>query len=75
MNARLLVFTLIFVVLIGVVAYVFRGEGDPVLRPVKELRVRIPSTATVPEPTNIQSTGDWYYLYHLSSGLAHYDSA
>ena len=43
--------------------------------PISELRVRITGVTEIPEPTNIQSTGDWYYLDHVSSGLALYDSA
>lgn len=46
-----------------------------VYQPVKELRVRMTSSLTVPDPAFIQTTGDWYYLDHVSSGLVFYDLA
>ncbi len=45
------------------------------LKPIAELRVRITGSTEIPEPTKIQSTGDWYFLDHISSGLAYYDSS
>lgn len=47
-------------------------KGGSVL-PIAELRVRITGSTEIPEPTKIQSTGDWYFLDHVSSGLALYD--
>ncbi|MEK6773499.1 MAG: ABC transporter substrate-binding protein [Bdellovibrionota bacterium] len=44
------------------------------LKPVEELKVRITASTLLPEPTNIVSTGDWYYLDHVSSGLTGYDN-
>lgn len=44
------------------------------LKPVEELKVRITASTQLPEPTNIVSTGDWYYLDHVSSGLTGYDN-
>jgi len=48
-------------------------EGSMV-KPVEELKVRITASTLLPEPTNIVSTGDWYYLDHVSSGLTGYDN-
>ena len=48
-------------------------EGQ-MLKPVQELKVRITASTQLPEPTNIVSTGDWYYLDHVSSGLTGYDN-
>ncbi len=44
------------------------------LKPVDELKVRITASTALPEPTNIVSTGEWYYLDHVSSGLTAYDN-
>ncbi len=41
---------------------------------INELKVRMTASLTVPDPTDIQSTGDWYYLDHVSSGLVFYDA-
>lgn len=51
------------------------SEPGGALKPIQELRVRITGSTQVPEPTNIQSTGDWYYLDHVSSGLVSFDSS
>src|SRR4051794_2659465 len=48
-------------------------EGGP-LKPIEELRVRFTGKVKIPDPAHIESTGDWYYLDHISSGLAFYDS-
>ncbi len=70
---------LFLVLLVGVcVAALFRFsllnvEGQ-MLKPVEELKVRITASTLLPEPTNIVSTGDWYYLDHVSSGLTGYDN-
>lgn len=45
-----------------------------VLKPIEELKVRITSSTTIPDPANVQSSGDWYFLDHISGGLASYDS-
>lgn len=44
------------------------------LKPVEELKVKITASTQMPDPTNIISTGDWYYLDHISSGLTGYDN-
>lgn len=59
---------------VALCALMLTKRGGNVFKPVEELRVRITSSTEVPEPTKIVSTGDWYYLDHLSSGLAHYES-
>lgn len=40
---------------------------------VSELNVYFPLPKTLPDPANIQNTGQWYLLEHISSGLAHFD--
>lgn len=45
-----------------------------VLKPINELSVRITSTIEIPDPANVQSSGDWYLLDHVSGGLAFFDS-
>ncbi len=45
-----------------------------VLKPVSELKVRLTGLVTLPDPAKIESTGDWYYLDHVSSGLIAFDS-
>ncbi|HMN68521.1 MAG TPA: ABC transporter substrate-binding protein [Bdellovibrionales bacterium] len=50
-------------------------EKDKIrMKPVDELKVRITGSMTLPDPAKIDSTGDWYYLSHVSSGLVSYDS-
>lgn len=44
------------------------------LKPINELSVRITSTIEIPDPANVQSSGDWYLLDHVSGGLAFFDS-
>src|SRR3989344_5885187 len=58
----------------GVFGY-FYFRGKPMLKSIQELKVRMTSGTSLPDPTLIQSTGDWYYLDHVSSGLAAFDSA
>lgn len=45
-----------------------------VLTQIDELKVRITSSTAIPDPANVQSSGDWYFLDHISGGLALYDS-
>jgi ABC-type transport system substrate-binding protein len=45
-----------------------------VLKPVEELKIRITSSTDIPDPAKIDSAGQWYYLDHISSGLAAFDS-
>ncbi len=44
------------------------------LKPIDELRIRITSSMKIPDPLKIESTGDWYYLDHISNGLSFFDS-
>jgi hypothetical protein len=46
----------------------------PMTQPIDQLRIRIAAPSEIPDPANIQSTGEWYLLDHLSSGLASFDS-
>jgi ABC-type transport system substrate-binding protein len=48
-------------------------ESAP-LKPIAELRIRIAGATNIPDPARINSAGDWYYLDHISSGLAFYDN-
>lgn len=60
-------------IILSIVFYRIEKEKF-VLRAVQELKVRITGNTDIPDPTDIQSAGDWYYLDHISSGLAYYDS-
>lgn len=44
------------------------------VKPINELKVRITGKTQIPDPAHIESTGDWYYLDHISSGLSFFDS-
>lgn len=57
-----------------VLALFVRRSENPVYKAIDELKVRMTASLTVPDPTDIQSTGDWYYLDHVSSGLVFYDA-
>jgi hypothetical protein len=65
---------IISVAAVSLCALMLTKRGGSVFKPVEELRVRFTSSTEIPEPTKIISTGDWYYLDHLSSGLAYYES-
>lgn len=60
--------------LVGLSFYEFGGNEVKMLKPINELRVRISQSIEIPDPAKIQTTGDWYYLDHISSGLAGFDS-
>jgi hypothetical protein len=45
-----------------------------VLKPVNELRIRITSSTAIPDPARVDTAGQWYFLDHISSGLAAFDS-
>lgn len=45
------------------------------LKPIDELKVRITGSMMIPDPANIESAGDWYYLDHIASSLAAFDSS
>jgi len=50
------------------------STGKPMnKKQIAELRVRITASTEIPEPTKVISTGDWYYLDHISGSLAGYD--
>ena len=70
---RYRIFFCVFTVIAAGLIYAL-NFGGLVFKAISELRVRITSSTEIPEPTNIQSTGDWYFLDHISSGLAYYDS-
>jgi Bacterial extracellular solute-binding proteins, family 5 Middle len=46
----------------------------PVLKPVSELKIRITSSTAIPDPARVDTAGQWYFLDHISSGLAAFDS-
>lgn len=37
------------------------------------VKVRIGTKKVLPDPAKIETTGDWYFLDHISSGLVSYD--
>lgn len=69
-----------FLIILAIVICVFIVQTQLVnseglmLKQVQELKVRITSSTVLADPTNILSTGDWYYLDHVSSGLTGFDS-
>lgn len=58
----------------GAILYKNFQRSTPVFRAVEELKVRITSTVQLPDPARIESSGDWYFLDHVSSSLAAYDN-
>lgn len=44
-----------------------------VSKQLDNLKVYFPVKAEIPDPANIENTGQWYLLGHISSSLAHYD--
>ena len=64
----------VFILAIGVAGISHFPKGGRMLKQIDELKVRITSTTQIPEPTYIVSTGDWYFLDHISGGLAGYDA-
>lgn len=65
---------ILFALCLGAVVGLYLYRGGQMLKPVQELRVRITAGTALPDPVLIQSTGDWYFLDHVSSGLAAFDS-
>lgn len=59
---------------LGAFSWLAMKKEVAVYRPIEELKVRITASMAIPDPANVQSSGDWYYLDHISSGLAFYDS-
>ncbi len=51
------------------------GKKENTLSQIAELKVRITSSTAIPDSTNIGTTGDWYYLDHISSSLVAFDSS
>lgn len=45
----------------------------PVNSQLENIKVRIGTKKLVPDPAKIETTGDWYFLDHISSGLVSYD--
>ena len=37
------------------------------------LKVRVGLSDKIPDPSDIDTTGKWYFLDHISSGLVHFD--
>lgn len=44
------------------------------LKSVEELKIRITSSTEIPDPAKIDTAGQWYFLDHISNGLAAFDS-
>ena len=47
-----------------------RGDG---MKPLGQLKVQFYNEEGLPDPADISSTGSWYLLNHISSGLVAYD--
>jgi hypothetical protein len=72
-RARFVVATLVLAFLIGLAIRMFPRERRD-LKPIEELKVRISSSVSLPDPAHIESAGDWYILDHVSGGLASFDT-
>lgn len=60
------------VALLGSAAWISKGKLS-VDKTLDVVKVRIGTKKTIPDPANIETTGDWYFLDHVSSGLFSYD--
>lgn len=52
--------------------WALRGKM-PVNTQLEIVKVRIGTKKVIPDPAKIETTGDWYFLDHISSGLVAYD--
>lgn len=52
--------------------WALRGKM-PVNTQLETVKVRIGTKKVIPDPAKIETTGDWYFLDHISSGLVVYD--
>ncbi len=71
MNKWALFFTLIMAI-VGFLILTIKGKL-PMEQSLDLIRVRIGTKKEIPDPANITTTGDWYFLDHISSGLVSYD--
>ncbi|MEK7071157.1 MAG: ABC transporter substrate-binding protein [Patescibacteria group bacterium] len=55
-----------------VVGIIWKGQRN-VSDSLENIKVRIGTAKVLPDPTKIETTGDWYFLDHISSGLVSYD--
>ena len=55
-----------------VVGIIWKGQRN-VSDSLENIKVRIGTANVLPDPTKIETTGDWYFLDHISSGLVSYD--
>lgn len=62
------------IIFIGLIYFFYKPQEETMLKQIEELKARITSSTALPDPTNIASTSDWYYLDHVSSGLTGYDA-
>jgi hypothetical protein len=62
-----------FLVLLGSAIFI-EEKGGTTLKAIDELKVRVALSSGLPDPAKIESTGDWYVLDHISSGLSSFDS-
>lgn len=58
--------------LLLVIGIIWEGQRN-VNDTLENIRVRIGTAKILPDPTKIETTGDWYFLDHISSGLVSYD--
>lgn len=53
-------------------ALIWKGQHN-VNQTLDKIKVRIGTKKVLPDPAKIDTTGDWYFLDHISSGLVSYD--
>lgn len=58
---------------LGAIAAVKAYVGESVKKPIPLLKAHVGIQAKVPDPAKIELAGDWYFLYHVSSGLVGFD--
>lgn len=66
------VLSILVVFAVGTLSWDF-GRALFVSKQVEKVRVYMPIQAKMPDPANIQNTGQWYLLGHISSGLSRFD--
>lgn len=70
MKPRIILLILAFLCALGFLILKGKKEVSPQLENIK---VRIGTKKSLPDPAKIETTGDWYFLDHISSGLVSYD--
>ncbi len=52
--------------------WIWKGQKS-VNQTLESIKVRIGTKKVLPDPAKIETSGDWYFLDHISSGLVSYD--